>query len=104
MGGDNFTLSTASLQMYEADRGKHSLTQNVLHYESEHCLGCHLELRLSPTGDALRDLNLKWVSNQIPIASNRVTIRKTHFSCQERHNSNLNIIYPEDPFAERVLF
>jgi hypothetical protein len=47
MGGDDFTLSTASLQMYEADSGKHSLAQNVLHYESEHCLGCHLELIIS---------------------------------------------------------
>ena len=33
--------------------------------------------------------NLKWFSNTIPIASNRITIQKTHFGYQERHNSNL---------------
>ena len=50
---------------------------------------------LSPTGDP----NPKWVSNRIPIASNRVPIQKTHFGCQERYNSNLSILSLEDPFA-----
>jgi hypothetical protein len=52
----------------------------------------------------IRRPNPKWVSNKIPIASNRVPIWKIHFECQERYNLNLNILSPRDPFAERVLF
>ena len=54
-------------------------------------------------GDPLRNPNLKWVSNIIHIASNRVSIWKIHFRCQERHNPNLYILSPGDP-AERVVF
>ena len=32
------------------------------------------QARLSPTGDPFGNPNLKWVSNTIPIASNRVPI------------------------------
>jgi hypothetical protein len=59
---------------------------------------------MHPTGDPLGYPNLKWISNIIPIASNRVPIWKTHFGRQERHNPNLNILSPGDPFAERVVF
>jgi hypothetical protein len=52
----------------------------------------------------LRNPNPKWVSNTIPIASNKVFIWKTHFGCQERHNPNPSILSPEDPYAERVVF
>ena len=62
-------------------------------------LGC---LMLSPTGDPLQNPNPKWVSNTIPIAFNRVLIYQTHFGCRKRHNLNLSILSPEDPFAERV--
>jgi hypothetical protein len=49
--------------------------------------------------------NPKWVSNsRIPIASNRLSIWKIYFGCHERHNSNLSILSPGDPFAERVVF
>jgi hypothetical protein len=61
-------------------------------------------VRLSPTGDPLRYPNPKWVSNKIPITSNRVPIWKTYFGCYERHNPNLSILSPGDPFAERVVF
>ena len=63
-----------------------------------------LGLRLSPTGDPSGDPNPKWVSNRIPIASNRVLIWKTHFGYQERYNPNLSILSPGDLFAKRVLF
>jgi len=58
-------------------------------------------LRLSPTGDPLGDPNLKWVSNTMPIASNKVSISRIHFGCQERYNPNLSILSPGDPFAEK---
>ena len=57
-------------------------------------------LRLSPTGDPLRNLNPKWVSNTIPIASNKISIRMTHFRCLERHNPNLSILSSRNPFVE----
>jgi len=59
---------------------------------------------LSPTGDPLWNPNPKWVSNTVPIASNRVSIWKIYFGCQERHNLNLSILSPGDPFTERVVF
>jgi hypothetical protein len=37
------------------------------------------EYRLSPTGDSFENPNLKWVSNTIPIASNKVSIQKIYF-------------------------
>jgi hypothetical protein len=61
-------------------------------------------LVLSPTRDPSRDPNLKWICNRIPIASNIVSIYKTHFGCYERYKPNLSIISPEDPFVERILF
>jgi len=61
-------------------------------------------LRLSPTGEPFGNPNPKWVSNTIPIASNREPIQKTHFGYQERHNPNLGILSPRDPFAESVVF
>jgi len=61
-------------------------------------------LRLSPIGDPFGNPNPKWVSNTIPIASNRVSIQKTLFRYQERHNPNLGILSPRDPFAESVFF
>jgi len=45
--------------------------------------------RLSPTADSFENSNLKWVSNTIPIAFNKVPIQKTHFGYQKRHNPNL---------------
>ena len=43
-------------------------------------------------------------SNTIPIAFNRVPIWKTYFKSQKRHNPNLSILSPRDPFAEMVVF
>jgi len=60
-------------------------------------------VRLSPTGDSFENPNLKWVSNTIPIASNIVPIQKTHFGYQKRHNPNLGILSPRDPFAGNLL-
>ena len=37
-------------------------------------IGPKITDRLSPTGDPSRNPNLKWVSNRIPITSNRVPI------------------------------
>ena len=51
-------------------------------------------LRLSPIGDPFGNPNPKWISNTIPIASNRVPIQKIHFGYQERHNPNLGILSP----------
>jgi hypothetical protein len=48
--------------------------------------------------------NTKWVSDNTVSASDRVPIQETHFGCQERHNLNMSIISPEDPFAEIILF
>jgi hypothetical protein len=61
-------------------------------------------LRLSHTGDLFGYPNPKWISNTIPIDSNRVSIQKTYFGYQERHNPNLGILSPRDPFAESVVF
>jgi len=61
-------------------------------------------LRLSPTGEPFGNPNPKWVSNTILIASNRGPIQKSHFGYQERHNPNLGILSPRDPFAESVVF
>jgi hypothetical protein len=55
-------------------------------------------------GDPFRNPNLKWVSNTISIAFNRVPIQKTYFGYQKRHNPNLGILSPRDPFAESVVF
>jgi hypothetical protein len=63
-----------------------------------------LLVRLSPTENLLRDPNPKWISNKIHITSNRVSIWKNHFGCQERYNPNLSILSPGDPFIRRVLF
>jgi len=57
---------------------------------------------LSPTRDPSRDPNLKWVSNRIPIACNKVPIWKTHFGCHEKYNPNLSITSSGDPFVKRV--
>jgi hypothetical protein len=45
-----------------------------------------------------------YVASPLPVASNKVLIWKTHFGCQERHNLNLSIISPRDPFAKRIIF
>jgi len=58
-------------------------------------------LRLSPTEDLLWSPNPKWISNTIPIASNEVTIWKTHFRCQERHNQNLSISLSRRPICRK---
>ena len=47
---------------------------------------------------------LKWVSNTILIASNRVPIQKTYFRYQEEHNPNLGILSSRDLFTESVVF
>jgi len=55
-------------------------------------------------GDIFENSNPKWVSNTIPIASNRVPIQKTYFGYRERYNPNLGILSPRDLFAESVVF
>jgi len=61
-----------------------------------------LPLRLSPIVDPFGNPNSKWVSNAIPVASNRVPIHKIYFGYQERHNPNLGILSPET-HLQRVL-
>jgi hypothetical protein len=51
------------------------------------------QVRLSQTGDPSGDPNSKWVSNRITIASNRISIWKTYFECQERYNPNLSTLF-----------
>ena len=65
---------------------------------------CVHGLRLSPIAYAFGNPNSKYVSNTIPIASNKISIQKTHFGYQGRHNPNLGILSPRDPFAESVVF
>jgi hypothetical protein len=59
---------------------------------------------LSPTDDPYGHPNPKWILDGIVSASNRVPICETHFGLQQRHNSNMSILSPEDSFAGRVLF
>jgi hypothetical protein len=61
-------------------------------------------LRLSLIGDLYGYPNPKWVAGDSKSASNRVPIRETHFGLSERHNPNMSIISPRNPFAERILF
>jgi len=59
---------------------------------------------LSPYLRIFGNPNPKLISNTIHIASNKIPIQKTHFEYQEKHNLNLNILFPRDPFAESVVF
>ena len=48
--------------------------------------------------------NPKWVTSDPKSASNRVPIREIYFGLPERHNPNMGILSPVNPFAERILF
>ena len=37
-------------------------------------------------------------------ASNRLPIRETNFGLSKRHNPNMSILAPENPFTEIILF
>ena len=63
-----------------------------------------LALRLSPTRNPYGHPNLKWVARDLKSASNIVLIRETYFGLPERHNPNMDILSPGNPFAERILF
>ena len=60
--------------------------------------------RLSSTRNLYRHPNSKWVSRDSKSASDRVPIRETYFWLPERHNLNMGILSPGNPFAERILF
>ena len=64
------------------------------------CLGFP---RLSPMDDP-GDPNPKWVVDGTVSASNRILICETHFGLQQRHNPNMSILSPRNPFAEMILF
>ena len=61
-------------------------------------------LRRSPIGDSYGHPNLKWVAGDSKLVSNRVPIRETYFGLSDRHNPNMSIIFPGNPFAERFFF
>jgi len=61
----------------------------------------YAHVRLSPTGNPYEHPNPKWVARDLKSASNRVPIRETYFGLPERHNPNISIISPENPFAEK---
>jgi len=61
-------------------------------------------LRLSPIRNPYGHPNPKWVARDQKSASNRVPIRETYFRLPERHNPNMGILSPKNPFAERILF
>ena len=61
-------------------------------------------LRLSPTRNPYRHPNQKSVTRDKKSVSNRVPIRETYFGLSERHNPNMSILSPENPFAETILF
>ena len=48
--------------------------------------------------------NSKWIARYLKSASNRVSIRKTYFGLPEKHNSNIDILSPENQFTESILF
>jgi len=62
------------------------------------------QLRLSPTRKPYGHPNIKWVARDLKSASNRVPIRETYFGLPERHNPNMDILSPENSFAEMILF
>jgi hypothetical protein len=64
----------------------------------------HKWLRLSPTGDPLRNPNPKWISNTIPITSNKIPIWKTHFGYPERHNSKFEYPISWRPICRKSCF
>ena len=49
-------------------------------------------------------LNSKWIARYSKSACNRVPIRKIYFRLSERHNLNMDILSPENPFTERIHF
>ena len=49
-------------------------------------------------------LNLKWAARDLKSASNRVPIRVTYFGLSERHDPNISILSPENPFAKMINF
>jgi hypothetical protein len=59
---------------------------------------------MSPTRNPYGNPNPKWVARDPNSASNRVHIRETYFGLPKRHNPNMGILSPENPFAERTLF
>jgi len=61
-------------------------------------------LRRSPTRNPFGHSNPKWVARDPKSASNRVSIQETYFRLPERHNPNMSILSPGNPFAERILF
>ena len=61
-------------------------------------------LRLSPTSDPYGHPNPKWVARDPKSVSNRIPIQVTYFGLSERHNLNMSILSPENPFVERIIF
>jgi hypothetical protein len=61
-------------------------------------------LRLYPTSNHIGTQTPKWVARDLKSASNRVPIRETYFGLPERHNPNMGILSPRNPFVERILF
>ena len=61
-------------------------------------------LRPSPIRNPYGHPNSKWVARDLKSASNGVPIRETYFGLPERHNPNMGIHSPRNPFAERILF
>jgi len=64
----------------------------------------NVAIRLFPTRNSYGHPNLKCVARDPKSTSNSVLIRETYFGLSERHNPNMGIISPGNPFAERILF
>ena len=63
--------------------------------------------RMKKASDALNclgDPNLKWIARDLKSAFNKVSIQEIYFGLPERHNLNMDILSPKNPFAERILF
>ena len=62
------------------------------------------QIRPTPTRNPYRHPNPKWIAIDLKSASNRLPIRKIYFTLPERYNLNMDILSPENTFAERILF
>ena len=61
-------------------------------------------LRLSSTRNSYGYSNPKWVVRDSKSAYNRVPIQEIYFGLPERHNLNMGILSPGNPFTEMILF
>ena len=50
------------------------------------------------------NLDPKWIIRDLKLASNGVPIREIYFGLSERHNPNMSLLSPGNPFAEMILF